>query len=106
MVCCSHILSNCLTLIFLSFAKDGRGGDRDDMEDEHKERELRAKLNAEFQNFVKRVEDIVSPPHIYILPSLPLYLQKHNNHRNLDWSLTFLIVIWVSMVCPGASAAS
>lgn len=62
---------------FLSFAKDGRGGDRDDMEDEHKERELRAKLNAEFQNFVKRVEDIVSPPHIYISFLLFLFIYKN-----------------------------
>jgi len=37
---------------------DGRHRERDDMEDEHKERELRSKLNAEFKNFVKRVEEL------------------------------------------------
>ncbi len=40
---------------------DQRGGwgDRDDLEDEDRERELRKKVNTEFQNFCKKIEELV-----------------------------------------------
>lgn len=49
----------------LAQALDGRmprGMDRDDYDDEDREREQRAKMNAEFQAFTKKVEDLVRTP--------------------------------------------
>jgi hypothetical protein len=43
-------------------ALDGRmprGMEREDYDDENHEREQRAKMNADFQNFTKKVEDLV-----------------------------------------------
>ncbi len=37
-----------------------RGMDRDDIDDEAQERQLRIKMNADFHNFVKKVQDAVS----------------------------------------------
>ncbi len=43
-------------------ALDGRmprGMEREEYDDENHEREQRAKMNADFQNFTKKVEDLV-----------------------------------------------
>ena len=41
----------------VSQALDGRRYDADELEDEQRERQMRQRLNTEFQNFVKRVEE-------------------------------------------------
>lgn len=50
----------CTEVMEVSQALDSRGKyDPDEIEDEQRERQMRAKLNNEFQNFVRKVEDVV-----------------------------------------------
>lgn len=49
----------CLKFIFLIFLKDGRTKyDADEIEDEQREKQFRARLNNEFQSFVRKVEEM------------------------------------------------
>jgi nucleosome binding factor SPN SPT16 subunit len=50
----------CTEVMEVSQALDGRRYDHDELEEEQRERQMRQRLNTEFQNFVKKVEELAN----------------------------------------------